>query len=158
MVQLYCPQCDAPVPEGATRCSQCPALFTGHSGWRPVEKVSMRERLQRWRRSPSIVLPTSGDILRISLISAVGGVAFGLLFFVAFFFVVASIHGVMGTAPFPAHIHDFMMTIAFKVLRLPQHQRLIPASYFWGAVAAAITFAVLTFRAGRRRAKVRRSD
>ncbi len=37
-MHFYCPQCDALVEEGATRCVKCPARFDLENGWRPTSK------------------------------------------------------------------------------------------------------------------------
>lgn len=42
VMQLYCPQCDALVEEGATRCTKCTARFDLKNGWRPSSKRGAR--------------------------------------------------------------------------------------------------------------------
>lgn len=150
-MQLYCPQCDAPVPDGASRCTSCPARFGEGSAWKPAPKIGLRERVRLWRQSPGVVVPSTDDFMRISLVAACAGVGFGVLFFLGFFFAVP-FGGVMGSANLPAYVYVFMIGVALWVIG-PGDGGLFAASYFWGAVAGVSTFAVLAIRAGRRRAK-----
>lgn len=102
-----------------------------------------------------MVVPSVDDFMRITLVAAGVGAGFGVAFFLAFFFVWALIGGVMGSASLPAYIYEFMINVARWVLGARHEGVLFAASYFWGAVAGIVTFAVLTIRAGRRRARQR---
>ena len=121
-----------------------------------MPKIGLGERLRLWRRSPGVVAPSVDDFLRIGLVAAFAGVGFGVLFFLGFFFAVP-FGGVMGSANLPAYVYVFMIGVALWVIGGPGEDGLFAASYFWGAVAGIVTFAVLTIRAGRRRAKERQA-
>lgn len=52
----------------------------------------------------------------------------------------------MGTAPMIAHGYLRLITVATKVLAIPEGGALFAASGFWGVVAAKVTFVVLFIR------------
>lgn len=74
---LYCPQCESPVDEDASKCDNCIATFTDPDGWQPVrtlpKKIGSIAGLITKLGIASVLIPAAGCIIGLLLSIAIPG-------------------------------------------------------------------------------------